>query len=355
VHPTLQPPIRSARDSHRRSLAALTAAVALLLGLGACGQQPPPLAIENGPAPSPTTAAPGGSVQPPVAGDSPGLAGSSAAPGAAAGGPLAPDVPRVVALDPPQGATEVDPARGFLAVTFDRPMDPQGWSWVTEGAHNAPQLGNARFDDNARTNTVEARLEPGRTYVVWINSDRWSYFRSALGVPAAPLRWEFSTRVGAGEPATAAAPSGSAAASAPAPAADPAPDFALLSPHSTAPAPGGPAPRVVVTDPPNGARDVDPATTVLRATYDRPMRPSWSWVREGNDFPETTGQAYFEPDQRTAALPVRLAPGRRYVLWLNRAPYTYFTDLAGTTAEPFRWEFWTRGDAATSQSPAAAP
>jgi RNA polymerase sigma-70 factor (ECF subfamily) len=227
------------------------------------------------------------------------------------------DAPRVVTLDPPNGATAVDPARPTLAVTFDRAMDREGWSWVIEGPETAPELGEATFDATARTNTVQARLQPGRTYVVWVNSPQYSYFRSAQGVPSPPLRWTFTTRP--------AAPGQVVAGQGPGPVA----------------AHGGP-PHVVELDPPNGAVDVDAATAVLRATFDRPMEPSWSWVTEGSHFPQATGKAYFEPDARTAAMPVRLEPGQTYVIWLNSENYQLFRDLQGTPAPPLRWVFTTR-------------
>jgi hypothetical protein len=94
-------------------------------------------------------------------------------------------------------------------------------------------------------------------------------------------------------------------------------------------------------EPANGATGVDPATTVLRATFDRAMEAGWSWVTEGHSFPETTGPAYFESDARTAALPVRLAPATTYVVWLNSEQYQMFRDLAGVPAAPLRWQFST--------------
>jgi RNA polymerase sigma-70 factor (ECF subfamily) len=216
-------------------------------------------------------------------------------------------------LDPPNLATNVDPLRATLAVTFDRPMDREGWSWVIEGPESAPDLGEAAFDAAGRTNTVVARLLPGRTYVVWVNSQRYSYFRSAAGVPAEPLRWTFTTR-------GAAAAAGSLAS--------------MASPSAP--------PRVVLLDPPNGATGVDPAKTVLRATFDRPMEEGWSWIAEGDNFPETAGKAYLEADSRTAAMPVRLQPGRTYVVWLNSEQYQMFRDRRGIPAPPLRWVFSTR-------------
>lgn len=227
--------------------------------------------------------------------------------------PAAPAAPRAIGFDPPQGATDVDPARTTLSVTFDRPMEPQGWAWVIEHPSTAPQVGASRWDAGYRTNTVEVALEPGRNYVVWVNSPQYSYFRDPAGVAAEPVRWTFSTR-------------GARAAS-----------LAPIPTHARS------APRVVALDPPQGATDVDPATTVLRATFDRPMEASWSWVTEGSDsFPPTTGDAYFEKDAKTAALPVALEPGKSYVVWLNSGEFQLFRDLEGTPAPPLRWTFTTR-------------
>jgi RNA polymerase sigma-70 factor (ECF subfamily) len=237
--------------------------------------------------------------------------------------------PRVVALDPPQGARDVDPARGFLAVTFDRAMDPEGWSWVIENPDTAPELGEAAFDAAGRTNTVAVRLEPGRTYVVWVNSSTYAYFRERGGATAEPLRWTFTTRAAAG-----------AAAPAPPAAGGPPRRVPLLAAHGAS-APAS-APRVLTLSPPNGADGVDPALSVLRARFDRPMEASWSWVSEGESFPPTTGKAYFETDGLTAALPVKLEPGRSYVVWLNSSQFQLFRDRNGIPAPPLRWTFRTR-------------
>lgn len=227
--------------------------------------------------------------------------------------PAANAAPRVIGFDPPSGATDVDPERTTLAATFDRPMDPQGWAWVIENPSTAPEVGASSWDAENRTNTVQVRLEPGRSYVVWVNSPQYSYFRDLSGVPAEPVRWTFSTR-------------GARAAS-----------IVPIPTHERS------APRVVALDPPQGATDVDPSTVLLRATFDRPMEASWSWVTEGREsFPPTTGDAYFEPDARTAALPVKLEPGRSYVVWLNSGEFQLFRDLEGTAAEPLRWTFTTR-------------
>jgi hypothetical protein len=228
-----------------------------------------------------------------------------------------PAAPQAVGFDPPNGAFDVDPGRSSITVTFDREMDRQGWAWVIENPATAPKTGESRFDPTGRANTVDVELEPGRTYVVWVNSPEYSYFRDPNGVPATPVRWTFTTR------ATGAAGAAS-------------PPIAPISSRQPGP------PKVVRFDPPNGASEVDASVTELRATFDRPMSEGWSWVTEGQDlFPTTTGEAYLTPDKRTAVLPVQLAAGRRYVLWLNSEQYRYFRDQAGVELPPVRWTFTT--------------
>jgi hypothetical protein len=254
------------------------------------------------------------------------------APFTAAGDPPAvpaTDAPRVIAFDPPQGASGVDPARTTLAVTFDRSMDREGWAWVVESPETAPEIGDSSWDATLRVNTAQVRLEPGRSYVIWINSATFSYFRDPSGTPAQPVRWAFST---------AAAP-GAGGATAP---------FGMVRAHEPAVQP----PRVVSLAPPAGARDVDAANTPeLRVVFDRPMGEGWSWVMESEEsFPPMAGKAYQSSDGLAAALPVRLEPGRSYVVWLNSKQYDGFHDSSGTPLPPVRWEFTTAGG-----PPAASP
>lgn len=165
----------SADDS--RPWPAFALLVILVVVLLACGEAPP--ALE-------TTAAPAA-----PAGDERALPAAAPAALPAAGARL--EAPQVVALDPPQGATGVDPGRTTLSVTFDRAMDPEGWAWVTESSESAPEIGKSRWDDAVHVHTAEVGLAPGRAYVVWLNSPQYSYFRDAAGRTLEPLRWSFST------------------------------------------------------------------------------------------------------------------------------------------------------------------
>jgi RNA polymerase sigma-70 factor (ECF subfamily) len=158
--------------------------VVLTVVMLACGEAPP--AIDT------TTAAAAPAALPATDGQAlPTPAAPAAAAPPAVPGPV--DGPQVVALDPPPGATDVDPARTTLTVTFDRAMDPEGWAWVTVSAETAPEIGESRWDDAVRVHTAEVRLAPGRTYEVWLNSPQYSYFRDREGRALAPLQWTFTT------------------------------------------------------------------------------------------------------------------------------------------------------------------
>jgi hypothetical protein len=103
-------------------------------------------------------------------------------------------------------------------------------------------------------------------------------------------------------------------------------------------------PLVSCTSPLNGAANVDPATTELRVTFSEPMRDgSWSWVMEdAATFPELAGDPHYTDGGRTCVLPVRLEPGRKYVLLLNSGQYRNFADRAGNALAPYRWVFFTK-------------
>jgi hypothetical protein len=105
----------------------------------------------------------------------------------------APQAPRVVALAPADGAGAVDPALAELRVTFDRAM-ADGWSWVMESPESFPTMtGKAFLTPDGREAVLPVRLEAGRSYVVWLNSDRYQGFRGRDGAALAPVRWAFST------------------------------------------------------------------------------------------------------------------------------------------------------------------
>jgi hypothetical protein len=110
----------------------------------------------------------------------------------AAGAASAQDTPKVVSTSPSQGA-KVPPSLSELKVSYDHRM-AASWSFATGGEKAFPELwGNPSLSDDHITITLPIRLEPNRTYVVWLNTDRYRNFKSEDGAAAEPYRLTFST------------------------------------------------------------------------------------------------------------------------------------------------------------------
>jgi Bacterial Ig-like domain len=103
-------------------------------------------------------------------------------------------------------------------------------------------------------------------------------------------------------------------------------------------------PVVVKTVPEAGVSDVDPVTTEIRVTFSKEMQDgSWSWATHSREsFPETTGKPKYLEDQRTCVLPVKLAPGKTYALWINSQKFRNFKDAKGQPAVPYLLVFTTK-------------
>jgi RNA polymerase sigma-70 factor (ECF subfamily) len=104
--------------------------------------------------------------------------------------------PVVVRTVPQSGDTAVDPSLGELQVTFSKDMMTEDmWSWVMESKETFPTIaGKVRYLDDKRTCVAPVKLEPGKTYVIWINSQRFNSFRDTGNRPAIPYLLVFETR-----------------------------------------------------------------------------------------------------------------------------------------------------------------
>ncbi len=104
-------------------------------------------------------------------------------------------------------------------------------------------------------------------------------------------------------------------------------------------------PVVVQTVPRAGDTEVDAAkVTEVRATFSKDMTDeSWSWSQISDEsFPKVTGKIRYDKDRRTCILPVKLEPGKTYVLWLNSEKFTNFKDADGRSAVPYLLVFETK-------------
>jgi RNA polymerase sigma-70 factor (ECF subfamily) len=104
-------------------------------------------------------------------------------------------------------------------------------------------------------------------------------------------------------------------------------------------------PVVVRTVPQAGDSAVDAdKVKEIRVTFSKDMMDeNWSWVQISKDtFPKLDGKPHYEKDQRTCLLPVKLEPGKTYVLWLNSEKFGNFKDADGNSAVPYLLVFETK-------------
>lgn len=104
--------------------------------------------------------------------------------------------PVVVKTVPQAGDTEVDAAKVTeIRVTFSKDMKDGGWSWTQISAATFPKpAGKIRYEKDKRTCVMPVKLEPGKTYVVWLNPVKFQGFRDADGRPAGAYQLVFQTK-----------------------------------------------------------------------------------------------------------------------------------------------------------------
>ena len=104
--------------------------------------------------------------------------------------------PVVLSVEPAVGAVDVDPAIKEIRVTFSKKMTDKSWSWPTGNKYAEPKVegGEIHFERDGRTCVMPVKLEPGKTYVVGVNSERFRGFRDTQGHPALPYLIVFRTK-----------------------------------------------------------------------------------------------------------------------------------------------------------------
>ncbi|NOS72887.1 MAG: hypothetical protein HOP33_23550 [Verrucomicrobia bacterium] len=107
--------------------------------------------------------------------------------------------PVVVRTMPVAGAMDVDPALAEIRVTYSKAMRDGSWSWSTWGEENFPELiGKPRYLPDGRTCVATVKLQPGKFYATWLNSDKFKNFKDTNGQPAVPYLLSFRTRESGG-------------------------------------------------------------------------------------------------------------------------------------------------------------
>ncbi|MGD0016774.1 MAG: Ig-like domain-containing protein [Verrucomicrobiia bacterium] len=104
--------------------------------------------------------------------------------------------PSVVKTVPNSGDTSVDAAvTKQITVTFSKEMMDGSWSWSQMSKETFPEMvGKPKYLDDKKTCVVDVKLEPKKTYVLWLNSQKFGNFRDADGNSAVPYLLVFQTK-----------------------------------------------------------------------------------------------------------------------------------------------------------------
>ena len=105
--------------------------------------------------------------------------------------------PPVVVIEtvPQSGASDVDPSTTEIKVTYSKEMHDGSWSWSTWGEENFPKMTDKpHYLDDKRTCVAPVKLEPGKFYAIWLNSENFGNFKDANGQAALPYLLVFKTK-----------------------------------------------------------------------------------------------------------------------------------------------------------------
>ena len=103
--------------------------------------------------------------------------------------------PVVVKTVPEAGTAGVDPKLTEIRVTFGKDMQDASWSWAMHSKESFPKVdGDPKFLADKRTCVLPVKLEPGKTYAIWVNSDKSAKFKDTDGRPAVPYLLVFKTK-----------------------------------------------------------------------------------------------------------------------------------------------------------------
>lgn len=103
--------------------------------------------------------------------------------------------PVVVKTVPEAGAKDVAAGEVEIKVTFSKEMTDNSWSWSSAWKDSAPTIiGKPRYAADKKTCILKVKLEPGKTYGYWINSQKFTGFRCKQGKAAIPYFFVFQTK-----------------------------------------------------------------------------------------------------------------------------------------------------------------
>ena len=103
--------------------------------------------------------------------------------------------PVVVKTLPEAGSKDVPSGEYEVKITFSKIMTDQSWSWCSVWQNSDPKsLGKPHFEADHKTCVMKVKLEPGKTYGWWINSQNFHGFKDQQGHSAVPYLLVFQTK-----------------------------------------------------------------------------------------------------------------------------------------------------------------
>ncbi|MGD1047331.1 MAG: Ig-like domain-containing protein [Candidatus Krumholzibacteriaceae bacterium] len=103
--------------------------------------------------------------------------------------------PVVVKTIPESGATNVDPALSAISVTFSKDMLDGSYSCVSLSKESYPTTtGDLKLGQDKRTFVIPVKLEPGKTYAILFNSEKFRNFKDTKKQSAMAYLLVFETK-----------------------------------------------------------------------------------------------------------------------------------------------------------------
>ena len=103
--------------------------------------------------------------------------------------------PVVVKTVPEAGSKDVAAGVVEIKVTFSKEMADGSWSWSSAWKDSTPEgVGKPHYDADQKTCVLKVKLEPGKTYGYWINSQSFKNFKDRQGHSAVPYLLVFRTK-----------------------------------------------------------------------------------------------------------------------------------------------------------------
>jgi tetratricopeptide (TPR) repeat protein/predicted Ser/Thr protein kinase len=100
---------------------------------------------------------------------------------------LAEQPPVVVETIPVSGTCDVAWGETEIRVRFSKEMTEGSWSWSTAWQDSTPEsVGPPHYLADHRTCVMKVKLEAGKTYAWWLNSEKFRNFTDSAGHPAIP-------------------------------------------------------------------------------------------------------------------------------------------------------------------------